>query len=152
MAGIQRAAPAQDHTAGHQAAGPQAAGIAGPVAADAADDRFELFDLRVEVVAPEGVPIQCNARVGDWFEVRGELLHFPPGQPFSMYSLAALLPLLPAKQRPTHPNDWMSTDAEVACPDPHCPTRFRITRIGKRFFSHAQTTAVPLPAVGGGSA
>jgi uncharacterized repeat protein (TIGR04076 family) len=110
------------------------------------DDRFELFDLRVEVVAPEGARIQCNARVGDWFEVRGELLHFPPGQPFSMYSLAALLPLLPAKQRPTHPNDWMSTDAEVACPDPHCPTRFRITRIGKRVFSHAQTTAVPLSA------
>jgi uncharacterized repeat protein (TIGR04076 family) len=65
--------------------------------------------------------------------VRGELLHFPPGQPFSMYSLAALLPLLPAKQRPTHPNDWMSTDAEVACPDPHCPTRFRITRVTKEF-------------------
>jgi uncharacterized repeat protein (TIGR04076 family) len=116
------------------------------------DDRFELFDLRVEVVAPEGVPIQCNARVGDWFEVRGELLHFPPGQPFSMYSLAALLPLLPAKQRPTHPNDWMSTDAEVACPDPHCPTRFRITRLGRRVFSHAQTTAVPLPIAAGGSA
>ena len=109
-------------------------------------------DLRVEVVAPEGVPIQCNARVGDWFEVRGELLHFPPGQPFSMYSLAALLPLLPAKQRPTHPNDWMSTDAEVACPDPHCPTRFRITRLGRRVFSHAQTTAVPLPIAAGGSA
>ena len=116
------------------------------------DDHFELFDLRVEVVAPEGARIQCNARVGDWFEVRGELLHFPPGQPFSMYSLAALLPLLPAKQRPTHPNDWMSTDAEVACPDPHCPTRFRITRLGRRVFSHAQTTAVPLPSASGGSA
>jgi hypothetical protein len=49
-------------------------------------------------------------------------------------------------------HDSKSTDAEVACPDPHCPTRFRITRIGKRVFSHAQTTAVPLPAVGGGSA
>ena len=119
---------------------------AGPGQAGTADDRFELFDLRVEVVAPEGARIQCNARVGDWFEVRGELLHFPPGQAFSMYSLAALLPLLPAKQRPTHANDWMSTDAEVACPDPHCPTRFRITRIGKRVFSHAQTTAVPLSA------
>ena len=126
--------------------------MAGPAGPEAVDDRFELFDLRVEVVAPEGVPIQCNARVGDWFEVRGELLHFPPGQPFSMYSLAALLPLLPAKQRPTHPNDWMSTDAEVACPDPHCPTRFRITRLGRRVFSHAQTTAVPLPIAAGGSA
>lgn len=107
-------------------------------------DEFVLYDLRVEVVAPDGAAIQCGARVGDWFEVRGEMLHFPPGQGFSMYSLAALLPLLPAKQRSTHANDWMSTDAEVACPDPHCPTRFRITRLGQRVFRHADTTAVPL--------
>lgn len=110
-----------------------------------ADDRFELYDLRVEVVAPEGAKIQCHAKPGDWFEVRGEMLHFPPGQGFSMYSLAALLPLLPAKQRATDSNDWMSSDAEVACPDPNCPTRFRITRLGLRSFSHAETTAVPLP-------
>ena len=113
------------------------------------DDRFELFDLRVQVVLPDGadaaMPIRCGAQVGDAFELRGEMLHLPPGQGFSIYSLAALLPLLPAKQRATDPNDWMSTDAEVACPDPHCPTRFRITRLGKRSFSHAQTTAVPLP-------
>ena len=141
-----------DRTAGDPAAGTQPARRAGPAVPEAVDDRFELFDLRVEVVAPQGARIQCSANVGDWFEVRGELLHFPPGQPFSMYSLAALLPLLPAKQRPTHPNDWMSTDAEVACPDPHCPTRFRITRIGKRVFSHAQTTAVPLSAPVGASA
>lgn len=110
------------------------------------DDAFELYDLRVEVVAPEGARIFCNARAGDWFEVRGEMLHFPPGQGFSLYSLAALLPLLPAKQRATDPNDWMSTDAEVACPDPNCPTRFRITRLGKRVFRHGDTTAEPLPA------
>jgi len=110
-----------------------------------ADDGFELYDLRVEVIAPPGAQIYCNARPGDYFELQGEVLRLPPGQGFSIYSLAALLPLLPAKQRPTHPNDWMSTDAEVACPDPHCPTRFRITRLGRRVFSHAQTTAVPLP-------
>lgn len=109
-----------------------------------ADDSFELHDLRVEVVAPPDARIFCNAKPGDSFELRGEMLHLPPGQGFSIYSLAALLPLLPAKQRATNPNDWMSTDAEVACPDPNCPTRFRITRIGKRTFSHAQTTAVPL--------
>jgi len=107
-------------------------------------DEFELYDLRVEVVVHDARKIQCNARVGDSFEVRGEVLHFPPGQGFSMYSLAALLPLLPAKQRITHPADWMSTDAEVACPDPHCPTRFRIIRLGKRCFRHSDTTAVPL--------
>jgi uncharacterized repeat protein (TIGR04076 family) len=113
-------------------------------AADPPSDSFELYDLRVEVVAPPGQRILCGARPGDHFELHGEMLHLPPGQGFSIYSLAALLPLLPAKQRPTHPNDWMSTDAEVACPDPNCPTRFRITRRGKRSFSHAGTTAVPL--------
>jgi uncharacterized repeat protein (TIGR04076 family) len=115
----------------------------------AADDSFELHDLKVEVVAPEGARLYCGAKVGDSFELRGEMLHLPPGQGFSIYSLAALLPLLPAKQRPTHPNDWMSTDAEVACPDPNCPSRFRITRTGKRVFRHADTTAVKLP--GGGA-
>ncbi|MGO1077416.1 TIGR04076 family protein [Inquilinus sp. CA228] len=112
---------------------------------DAHDDSFELYDLRVEVVAPEGGPIYCGAKVGDHFELRGEMLHLPLGQGFSIYSLAALLPLLPAKQRPTHANDWMTTDAEVACPDPNCSSRFRITRTGRRRFSHAATTAVPLP-------
>lgn len=112
--------------------------------AQVSDDSFELYDLRVEVVAPQGAKIYCNSKPGDWFEVRGELLHFQPGMPFSLYSLAALLPLLPAKQRPTDGNDWMTTDSEIACPDPNCPTRFKITRLGKRRFSHAQTTAVPL--------
>ena len=112
----------------------------------AADDRFSLHDLRVEVVAPEGASLRCSARPGDWFELRGELLHLPPGQGFSIYSLAALLPLLPAKQRETHPADWMTSDAEVACPDPHCPSRFRITRLGRRTFRHGETTAVPMPA------
>jgi uncharacterized repeat protein (TIGR04076 family) len=107
-------------------------------------DSFDLYDLRVDVVAPPGATIQCSAQVGDHFELHGEMLHLPPGQGFSIYSLAALLPLLPAKQRATHPHDWMSTDSEVACPDPHCPTRFRITRLGLRSFSHHETTAVPL--------
>ena len=113
------------------------------------DDGFELYDLRVEVVAPPGARLYCSAAVGDYFELRGEMLHMPAGQGFSLYSLAALLPLLPAKQRMTDPNDWMSTDAEVACPDPNCPSRFRISRIGKRRFSHAETTAVPLGSADG---
>ncbi len=112
--------------------------------ADGHDDSFELYDLRVEVTAPEGGAIYCGAKVGDYFEMHGEMLHLPAGQGFSIYSLAALLPLLPAKQRPTHKNDWMTTDAEVACPDPNCSSRFRITRTALRRFSHAETTAVPL--------
>ncbi len=108
------------------------------------DDSFELFDLKVEVVAPAGSKLYCGAKIGDSFELRGEMLHLPPGQGFSIYSLGALLPLLAAKQRPADANDWMSTDSEVACPDPNCPSRFRFQRLGKRTFRHAQTTAVPL--------
>jgi len=113
--------------------------------ANSGDDSFVLHDLKVEVTAPPGAEIYCGAKAGDYFELRGEMLFLPPGQGFSIYSLAALLPLLPAKQRLTHPNDWMSTDADVACPDPNCPSRFHITRTGERRFSHAETTAVPLP-------
>jgi uncharacterized repeat protein (TIGR04076 family) len=109
-------------------------------------DTFELFDLKVEAIVPPGRPIYCGAKAGDYFEVKGEMLTLPPGQGISIYSLAALLPLLPAKQRPSDPNDWMSTDAEVACPDPNCASRFRILRTGARQFSHAAVTAVPLPA------
>ena len=102
---------------------------------------FELYDLRVEVTGPHGQTIYCGARLGDSFELHGEMLMLPPGQGFSIYSLAALLPLLPAKQRISDPNDWMSTDAEVACPDPNCPTRFRITRTGRRRFTRSEVTA-----------
>lgn len=108
------------------------------------DDTFELYDLRVEVVATDR-PMVCGHVPGEAFEVHGELLVMSAGQTFSIYALAAILPLLPAKQRVTHPHDWMTTDAEIACPDPHCGARFRITRLGRRTFSHAATTVVPLP-------
>jgi uncharacterized repeat protein (TIGR04076 family) len=105
---------------------------------------FELYDLRVEVIGPSDRTIYCGARLGDYFELQGEMLRLPPGQGFSIYSLAALLPLLPAKQRITDPNDWMSSDAEVACPDPNCATRFRIIRTGRRRFERSQVTATSL--------
>ncbi len=108
------------------------------------DDTFELYDLRVDVVATDR-PMVCGHVAGESFEVHGELLVMGAGQTFSLYALAAILPLLPAKQRPTHAHDWMTTDAEIACPDPHCGARFRITRLGRRTFSHTATTVVPLP-------
>jgi uncharacterized repeat protein (TIGR04076 family) len=108
---------------------------------------FELYDLRVEVIAPPGAPLLCGARPGDWFELRGEMLYLPPDQGFSIYSLAALLLLLPAKQRVLDPYDWMYSDSDVACPDPNCPSTFRITRLGKRRFERSATTATPVPTL-----
>ena len=81
------------------------------------DDTFTLYDLKVEVVASDR-PMVCSHKVGDYFLVQGENLVFQKDTSFSMYSLSALLPLLPA--------------------------RFKITRIGKRIQSHGQCTVVPL--------
>jgi uncharacterized repeat protein (TIGR04076 family) len=128
--------------------GARSSAASGPGAGETHGSGFELYDLRVEVVGPADRPIYCGAKPGDYFELHGEMLKLPPGQGFSIYSLAALLPLLPAKQRVTDPNDWMSSDAEVACPDPNCPTRFQITRTGRRYFKRTDVTAVPLPARG----
>ncbi|GIX14052.1 MAG: TIGR04076 family protein [Paracoccaceae bacterium] len=108
----------------------------------AEDGEFWLYDLKVETVLDGRTPV-CRHVEGESFRVEGEALVFPAGARVSMYALAALLPLLPAKQRPTDPADWMSTDAEVACPDPHCGGRFRITRTGRRRFTHAATTGLP---------
>lgn len=105
---------------------------------------FELWDLKVEVVAPPGAKLWCGAKVGEYFELRGEMMHMPDGQGMSIYSLASVLPLLAAKQRPTADADWMTTDAEIACPDPNCPSRLKITRTQLRRFDHGDTTAVPL--------
>ncbi len=115
---------------------------------DAPDDSFYLYDLRVEAVIPEGAKVYCGAKPGDYFELKGEMLTLPPGQGISIYALSAVLPLLAAKQRPTHRNDWMTTDAEIACSDPNCGSRLRIVRTGLRCFSHADTTAVPLGVPG----
>ena len=108
------------------------------------EHEFTRYDLRVEVLAGER-PFVCSHELGTAFEVRGENLHFPADKPFSLYALAALLPLLPAKQRPLAAFDWMASDHIVACPDPHCGARFRISRIGKRVFQRADTTVEPLP-------
>ena len=109
----------------------------------AGDDSFTLYDLKVEVEAGDR-PMVCSHHVGDYFLVEGENLVFPEKTSFSMYALAAILPLLPAKQRPLQENDWMLSDALIACPDPNCGARFRITRTAKRSLRHADCTVVPL--------
>ena len=114
--------------------------------APAASDEFTLYDLKVEVVEGRG-DFVCNHKVGDYFELSGENLTLPPGQSFPIYPLAALLPLLPAKQRRTDDNDWMTTDTDIACPDPNCGAVFRITRTGRSTFRHGEVTAGPRPAV-----
>ncbi|KAL4749406.1 hypothetical protein BDW72DRAFT_194852 [Aspergillus terricola var. indicus] len=108
------------------------------------DDTFPLYDLRVEVIVPEGKRILCGAKKGDYFTLKGEMMFLPDGQGISIYSLASVLPLLAAKQRVTHEHDWLTTDSIIACPDPQCPSQLRIVRTGITIFKHSETTAVPL--------
>lgn len=110
-------------------------------------DEFTLWDLRVEVIATDREMV-CNHQAGDYFELSGENLSFPDGQTFPLYPLAALLPLLPAKQRDTSAHDWMTTDTDIACPDPNCGGIFRITRKGRSTFRHGEVTKVPLEESG----
>lgn len=55
-----------------------------------ADDSFQLYDLHVEVICPPGERMLCGAKEGDYFTLHGEMLHLPPGQGFSIYSLGEI--------------------------------------------------------------
>jgi uncharacterized repeat protein (TIGR04076 family) len=108
------------------------------------NDQFYLYDLQVETIRGEK-DFVCAHEEGVNFQVVGENLVFPQETRFSLYALAAILPLIPARQRETAGTDWMTTDTDIACPDPNCGARFRITRIAKRSFRHSECTVVPLP-------
>jgi len=89
-----------------------------------------LYDLRVVVDRVEGRSV-CGLAVGDYFEVtHSSQLRIPPGGHFCLYALAAVLPLLPAKQRRLAPGDWLERDSLVACPDPDERLVMRIERTG----------------------
>jgi uncharacterized repeat protein (TIGR04076 family) len=62
------------------------------------DDIFELYDLRVEVVCPEGEKILCGAKKGDYFTLEGEMMYLPPGQGISIYSLGWSNPRPPGRK------------------------------------------------------
>ena len=130
---------------GSAGARPSAGGLGAISGPPAETDAFELYDLRVEVIET-GKPFVMHAKPGDTFDVIGGRIVFPPGREasFSLYAMLAVLPFIPAKQRPTHPHDWMTTDTEIASPDPHCGARLRITRLGKRRLRHSDYSALPL--------
>ncbi|MCC7207501.1 MAG: TIGR04076 family protein [Anaerolineae bacterium] len=93
---------------------------------------FELYDLRVTVVAIEGRSV-CGLAVGDYFEVtESSRLRIPPGKHFCLFALGAALPLLAARQRALAEGDWLERDSLVACPDPDERLIMKIERLGKR--------------------
>jgi uncharacterized repeat protein (TIGR04076 family) len=103
-------------------------------------DSAPLYDLRVVVDRIEGRSV-CGLQVGDWFELtQSSRLRTCPGRFFCAYALAAVLPLLPAKQRRLAPGDWLEHDNLVACPDPDERLIMRIERTGTRTISLRDAT------------
>ena len=91
---------------------------------------MELFDLKVTVESIEGRSV-CGLAVGDCFSLTNSIeLRLPDGKHFCIYALAAVLPLLPAKQRQLPESDWLEQDSLVCCPDPDERVVMRITRTG----------------------
>ena len=101
---------------------------------------FELYDLRVTVERIEGRSV-CGLQVGDYFELtESAKLRIPAGKHFCVYALAAVLPLLAAKQRELNANDWMALDTLAACPDVDERLIMRIERVKKRTMDSDELT------------
>ena len=105
------------------------------------DDEFDLYDLQVIVESIEG-NCTCNMNVGDSVFIRGGKLSLPDGADFFLFSLQSVIPILPAKQRPCHPADWMETDSRAVCPDPGCRLTMRIDRLEKRRLRHDDVSPI----------
>lgn len=105
------------------------------------DDEFGLYDLKVVTIHLEkNKPLVCNHTDGSYFELKGENFSLPKGQPFPIYCISALMPLLPAKQRMNHPYDFMETDGHVKCPDPTCGAAFHIIRTGITILKNSEVS------------
>ncbi len=101
---------------------------------------FQLYDLRITVVAIEGRSV-CGLAVGDYFELTdSSRVRIPAGKHFCLYALSAILPLLPAKQRLLAANDWLERDTLVACPDPEERLIMQIERIATRTLDSTELT------------
>ena len=101
---------------------------------------FQLYDLRITVVAIEGRSV-CGLAVGDYFELTdSSQIRIPAGKHFCLYALSAILPLLPAKQRLLAANDWLEHDTLVACPDPEERLIMQIERIATRTLDSTELT------------
>lgn len=104
------------------------------------DTEALYYDLRVTVERIEGRSV-CGMQVGDWFELtESSRVRIPAGRHFCLYALQAVLPLLPAKQRPLSDGDWLAQDSLVCCPDPDERVIMRIERIGERTLRREELT------------
>ena len=101
---------------------------------------MELWDLRVTVESVEGRSV-CGLKVGDYFDLtHSSRLSIPAGSHFCIYALAAVLPLLAAKQRVLEDDDWLARESLVCCPDPDERLVMRIDRLQRVWLDPTELT------------
>lgn len=99
-----------------------------------------LYDLRVTVDRIEGRST-CGLEPGDYFELtESSRLRIPAGKHFCVFALAAVIPLVIAKERKLPAGDWLENETFVACPDPDERLVMRIERIRRRRIPTAELT------------
>jgi len=105
--------------------------------------KYQLYDLEITVTGDHAT-FNCSHKIGDTLIIQGENLSFKPGtEQFSHYALATLMPYIAAKQRAESPNDWMSYETDIACPDPKCGALFHFELTGQRDYEYAANTPTP---------
>ena len=101
---------------------------------------FTIFDVRITVVAIEGRSV-CGLTIGDYFDVvNSSQVQIPAGKHFCLYAMAAIMPLIPAKQRQLAAADWLERDTLIACPDPEERLIMQIERINQRVMDSEELT------------
>jgi len=99
-----------------------------------------LYDLRVTVERIEGRST-CGLAPGDYFELtESSRVRIPEGKHFCVFALAAVIPLLIAKERKLPAGDWLEQETLVACPDPEERLIMRIERLRRRRIPTAELT------------
>lgn len=98
--------------------------------------KYTLYDLEIVTIG-DPQTFNCSHQLGETLVIRGENVLFKKGTTkFSHYAFASLIPYIAAKQRTDKTDDWMFSESDVACPDPHCGARFRFKRVGQRVYDY----------------
>ena len=116
----------------------------------ATDDSFELYDLRVEVVAPGRRRDLLRRQAGRLFRAAGrDALTCRRARASRSIRWRRVLPLLPAKQRATDPQRLDDDRRGGRLPRPELPDALPDHAARAAPLQPWRTTAVPLPAASG---
>ncbi|MTE24241.1 TIGR04076 family protein [Microbacterium sp. ZXX196] len=80
---------------------------------------------RVRCTLEEMAYSACGMEIGDHFEIGPEGITMPDGQPFCVFAVAAVVPLVKGRQGEDL-EAWLESRPLLQCPDPPEAVRMRI--------------------------